>query len=192
MSPSPSVSLVMTLVLVNEASSANIKTSGDDTGDNSQISPIPFSFKSSWPGLATRGQLSSVSETPSPSESSHTSPIPLPSESSWPGLAITGQISFTSNIPSPSVSWQTSPSPLPSESSCPGLAVNGQLSSISIIPSPSASLSATPSPSESVVIIVLTEVILVLFSKTEIDFLDVITGTSSEVSSIFWALMVTS
>ena len=85
--------MVITLVLVNAASSVIVRTSGEETGDNSQTSPIPLLFKSAWSVFGTKGQLSSVSETPSPSESSQTSPIPLLSESSWPGLAIIGQMS---------------------------------------------------------------------------------------------------
>ena len=174
------------------ASSTTVKVSFTATGANSQTSPIPFLFLSAWSALGTSGQLSSVSETPSPSESSQTSPIPLLSESSWPGLGITGHISSLSKTPSASVSWHASPSPLPSLSSLVKLNVVGQRSSESINPSPSTSLSTTPSLSVSVVIIDVTEVTLVLFSKIEIDFLEVITGTSSDESSIFSAFNVTS
>ena len=184
-SPSCSVSFEITFVLIKVASSLTVKVFATATGPNSHTSPILLLFKSSCPGLATKGQLSSVSETPSPSVSSQTSPIPLPSESSWPGLTIIGQISSLSKTPSPSVSWQASPSPLPSESSWPGFAIVGHMSSVSIIPSPSKSLWAWD-------INVVTDVTAELFSKIEIDFLDDTTGKSSDVSSIFWAFSVTS
>ena len=167
------------------ASSSTVKVSFTATGANSQTSPIPFSFLSAWSALATNGQLSSVSETPSPSVSSQTSPIPLLSESSWPGLGITGHISSLSKTPSASVSWHASPSPFPSESAWSGLAIVGHISSVSIIPSPSWSLWACE-------INVVTDVTTALFSNIEIDFLDEITGKSSEASSIFSAFNVTS
>ena len=75
-SPSASVSLAITSLLVSEASSKTVNVSSTATGalftplSSSQTSPIPSSSVSVWSALATLGQLSKESIIPSPSVSS--------------------------------------------------------------------------------------------------------------------------
>src|SRR6185295_2153562 len=73
---------------------------------SSQTSPMPSpSSVSSWPGLATKEQLSSLSRTPSSSSSvSQASPRPSPSVSFWTRLKMFGQLSLASATESSSLS----------------------------------------------------------------------------------------
>jgi len=73
------------------------------TYGGSQASPAPSRSESAWSALATLGQLSASSFTPSLSLSkSHASPMSSPSMSAWSGLAISGQLSSASGVESPS------------------------------------------------------------------------------------------